>query len=268
MDKYSKQEIDSIPYITGWRLSGEDLTKWIQTNELHISGTSKMNVNAYIERNRGDYTFTWTEEEGRRLYFGAIPHPDETESIGIVLKDNMEATVQLGAINFRMEKVRVDFSEEAIKVPRRYYRQIGKILLHPKYLKKRIPKHGRFKGLCKRIEKLKKHSKGNFDRLTARMVFSNNVHFDLYPECYITRHGDFCTVLIEMSEDDTWILGSSFLRHYSVIIDTKGETIQYEFQAPREFESATFESLEAQPEIMSRHQSMDSVRAYQIPYQE
>nr|CCA17698.1 AlNc14C39G3352 [Albugo laibachii Nc14]CCA18344.1 AlNc14C49G3877 [Albugo laibachii Nc14] len=208
-----EETLESGTYITGWRLSGDILTKWIKEKVLTISKTSTMKSSAFLEKAKGVYSFTWG-------FYEEIP-----------VDGDVEAHVQyLGQPSTsRPHQIRFDFDVEELQMPSSYYKRIERILQTTRFLKRKRREDDPVKGRCDDFSIYER-------ALNMEMEFTSLISIELLAKRYVKQDSIVCTFFIDESPDNNWILGASILGIRTVILDARGGVLQFHFQvskAPR-----------------------------------
>ncbi|CCI48862.1 unnamed protein product [Albugo candida] len=138
-----------------------------------------------------------------------------------------KCSIQFGGIEYKDQRVTVELGNEVTLIPTSKSKKFWDIFKE----KVRDPKleDGRYQGECASLVAYIKTSKPfHGDQLALYIFFSDHTLKHNPPQSFV-RNGDTCTLLIEDSkkDDNDWILGSSILRSYQIVINTANHPYTY-----------------------------------------
>nr|CCA20124.1 AlNc14C86G5523 [Albugo laibachii Nc14] len=219
VEKHYSHTFEGDTYYTGWKLNWDSLQMLIERKELHITPTeSSIDPQVHITKSPGLYSFSWSTDHEFYLHFG----DDRGKQGDYAFREGHRKVELLGENYFG--DLKFDPSEEATILPKEAYTGLKKAL-HGIRFTPRID--GRYEGKCKSIDALMKATK--YEPLRHSLIIFLTEHYPLriYYSTFLLRNGDTCIVdLIEGTK--SFVLGCSFLKAYSVFVNTKGETRKFE----------------------------------------
>nr|CCA14858.1 AlNc14C6G899 [Albugo laibachii Nc14] len=207
-----------------------------------LSKASVMDTMTYMKKNEGIYSFEKTKD-GCKLHFKSLK-----EGKHDFTSTSNEWTLQLKFDTYEMPsvKVRLDFSEEAIRVPKKMYQELTENLLVLGFHDCGPYHNTRIQGKCYKIPWLKKKPLTTARPLTLQLKFDFDNVVEVYPGNYIIENEDIiekkdiikeedkkvCTVHMEETPGETIVLGSMFLNTRNVLIINKDGKKKYTFLTP------------------------------------
>ncbi|KAL0586448.1 hypothetical protein ABG067_003835 [Albugo candida] len=203
-----QKTIDGNEYTIHWRLEGTDLKEWIKSKLLYvIKEALYISVQTYLTQNQGLYHLTWTKSEGYQINYGQVIVSQDT---GVrFLGSYLTAKVLIFGKEHEDQDIRIDFDVQAIKIPGSIYKVMENKLRAMKFTpSKNEGKCGRSQGDCHAIFSDTNMSPHQKHELDIKINFSMKTFIDLKALYYIKRKRDTCTIFIEKSEDETWVLGN------------------------------------------------------------
>nr|CCA17403.1 AlNc14C34G3078 [Albugo laibachii Nc14] len=132
-------------------------------------------------------------------------------------KDLRSAKISILSDEFEMQNIIVHFAYEATEIPLLVYAEIREVLIQHKFQLKL----GRLQKACNQIA---------FNKLPRfKFLIKETRLLKFTPRQYISAKDGICFVNVLGNLENNWVLGSSFLMAYSVIIDSTGEEKKYKF---------------------------------------
>ncbi|KAL0584535.1 hypothetical protein ABG067_005557 [Albugo candida] len=231
-----KCKFKSGTFYTGWKITWRNLEKLIETKALLISPeATRINPQAYIKNNPGIYSFIWDNKLGPRLYFGKAQSkkkmtefmPEDELSLLMMYGSSKRLPKSPDNINSNAPNIenspgspiRFDFGYEFIGLPKEICSTIK-----DEYLLQFFPlENGFYKSSVDTIS-----AKYCGTDIALYLILNNEEALLIEPYRYIQIQGGSSYFPVEVSEGDTYVLGTTFLRKYSVNVDTREGKMRYQ----------------------------------------
>lgn len=217
--------IEGKPYTTGWIMKGKLLDKWIQNKWIfYCDNRWFISDQTYISENKGTYLIKWTEPGLYHIYLG---NHDAKLGWPHLPKGDLTATVLFFGDSIKGQQIRINVDVHAISIPNSYYESMKKKL--PENNSWKIDGYGQFTEPCTDISFPKSMLRSGQTSLAFKIKFSNNETIELSAMHYIYKEKDMCSLLIDKSDDETWVLGTAIVNAKSILIENTGEDLIYRF---------------------------------------
>lgn len=219
--------IGGILYTTGWTISGDLLKMWIQRNRILTTNNRLcLSLQAYATEDKGMYMFTWRDNKVN-IVLGR--HGIPQDNLAPLHEGHLVAKVLSFGEAMINQKIRMNFDEADIKIPKSYHKRVEKKLLKNKFWRCGSECHpDRFQVSCTDLSFPANKLHQDETSLVIQLTFDNGGIINLSAEHYIKqKENGHCTVYIGASDDETWVLGTAILHANSIIIDNTGDDATY-----------------------------------------
>lgn len=202
--------------VAGWVLKKQALKRLFDRNKIRSSSLTLMDLEVYITNNYGIYSFTL--EDAPHFYFMSDLAPD----VPFIPQDEFSKAEVTMFSTQSMQKVEVRPGNVMTTIPRYVYDQLQSELQKSGFTEK----NGRYQRSCSSIKVFR------IADCTLHITIQKITLF-FRPDQYVTfteANGErICVLQLLPNEENKWVLGSSFLRAYTIIIRTEKNTKAYKF---------------------------------------
>nr|CCA20108.1 AlNc14C86G5508 [Albugo laibachii Nc14] len=211
---------DGRTYHTGWKLNAKTLNGWIDDKYFYVLAAARASLDpqAFIQKNPGIYILKYNE-----ALFDASLHMEDRTHLAHIKTEDWTLCDQIPVLKL---------GSKAIRVPGTLYEELERILLKQNF----ELKTGLFEAQCTKFLQYANEIRSNQGLQRAQDPKPQNSPVLRFLQIYLTetqilqnedKEGAMCTLRpIEKSEDNRWVVGSSFLQEYSILIKSKGNTVR------------------------------------------
>ncbi|KAL0586456.1 hypothetical protein ABG067_003843 [Albugo candida] len=212
-------------YVICWRLLGSDLIKWFEKKQLYFHNKFLyLSIEFFLKGFRGKHYLKWVKPNVYEIYDAQNYVEGVTGVVG-EFTANVEFYMLPASQN---QNIRIDAVLKAIRMP----------IVKYDIMRTRFPKsffHGTKgppNGKCSDLDRLLSSSENKKQSLDITISILRYGVIKINTQELIQREGDVCTILIEGSEDDSWVLGTLLFADF-IIDNTRGSgNVMYHFLGP------------------------------------